>query len=70
MGCLPNVRPNTFFEGNVDVNADIAALIMEYSHSERRKDCVRNCARSLILALNGFTFRLEQKSHQRRIFGE
>ena len=61
MSCLANVNP--FSEGIIDDNANLAVLKTEYSHSERRKYCLRNSAPSLILALNRFTFRLEQKSH-------
>ena len=70
MGFLTNVRPNTVFEKDIGFNTDIAVLITEYSYSKRRKYCVRSPLPYLILVLNGFTFRLEEKSHQRRICGE
>ena len=63
MGFLSNVNP--FSEGNIDDNTNLAVLIAEYSHVDRRKYCFRNSC-----TLNGFTFQLEQKSHQRRICGE
>ena len=40
MGSLPNV--NYFLEGTIDGNADLAVLITEYLHSERKKYRVRN----------------------------
>ena len=56
MDCLPNI--NSFSERNIDKNADLAVLVTEYLHSERRKCFERNSAPFLILPLNGFTFRL------------
>ena len=40
IGCLPNVK-NPFQKGNIDIKDDFAVLITEYSHSKRRKYCVR-----------------------------
>ena len=40
MGSLPNV--NYFLEGTIDGNADLAVLITEYLHSERKNYRVRN----------------------------
>lgn len=68
MSCLPNV--NFFSERNFDDNADLAVFITEHSHSEQRKYCVRKSTSLLILSLNGFTFRLKQKSHRRRMWSE
>ena len=44
MGRLPNVNP--FSEGNIDDKPDLAVLITEHSHSERRKCYVGNSAAS------------------------
>ena len=58
MGCLPNVNP--FSKGNIVDNPYLAELIKKHLLSERRKRCVGNSEPSLILALNKFTFRLDQ----------
>ena len=49
-----NVNP--FSNGNIDHNADLAVLIMEYSHSDQRKYCMRKSAPSLEYVWNGYTF--------------